>query len=384
MEINYNEESVKLHKKYNGKLEIKSKTQIKTKKDLAIVYTPGVAQPCLDIAKDKSKFLTMTSAANTVAVISDGSAVLGLGNIGPLAAMPVMEGKAVLFKKFAGIDAFPIVLNTQNVEEIISTIKNIAPSFGGINLEDISSPRCFEIEERLKKCLKIPVFHDDQHGTAITLLAGLINSLKVTKKKKENINIVINGVGAAGVAITKLIHKFGVKNIIWCDSKGIISKNRENLNPIKQKLLKYTNKKNIDGTLVQALENADVFIGVSKGNLLTKVGVSKMNKDPIIFAMANPTPEIMPNLAYEAGARIVGTGRSDFDNQLNNVLVFPGIFKGALKARCQISEDMKIEAALALAKLVKKPHEKKIVPSPFEKGVSDAISKAIIKCSKNK
>jgi len=380
--MDYFKKSIEEHKKTKGKIELLSKMSVKNKDDLSIAYTPGVAAPCLEIQKDVNLAFDLTSSKNTVAVISDGTAVLGLGDIGPIASLPVMEGKAILFKEFANVDAFPIVLDTKDTEEIIKTIKTIAPTFGGINLEDISAPRCFEIEERLKNELDIPIFHDDQHGTAIVLLAGLINGLKIVGKKKEEITIVVNGSGAAGIAITNLLNFYGVGNIIVCDSKGIISNNRDNLNSFKIKLLKTTNKKNLSGTVYDAIQGADVFVGVSKGDLLKAEDISTMNKDSMIFAMANPTPEIMPEEAIKGGAKIIATGRSDFPNQLNNVLVFPGIFKGALKAKCQITEEMKIAAAKVLAGVVKNPHEEYIIPSPFQKGVADLIAEEIVKLSK--
>lgn len=376
--MDYNKLSIEAHRKNQGKLEINSKMPVKTKEDLSIAYTPGVAAPCLEIQKNPSEVFNLTSTKNMVAVITDGSAVLGLGNIGALAGLPVMEGKSVLFKEFGGVQSFPIALATQDTEEIIQTIKNIAPTFGGINLEDISAPRCFEIEERLKAELDIPVFHDDQHGTAIVLLAGLINGLKIINKKKEDLKIVINGSGAAGTAISKLLNLYGVGNIVICDSKGIISKDRTDLNDFKKSLLTFSNKLNISGSVHDAIKEADVFVGVSKGNLLDETDIKNMAKDPIIFAMANPNPEIMPDIAIAAGARIVATGRSDFANQLNNVLIFPGIFKGALKAKCQITDEMKLTAAKALANLVVNPHENKIIPAPFEAGVADVIAKAVI------
>ncbi len=377
--IDYNKESLKLHKRHGGKIFTGLKFPLRNKKDLSIAYTPGVAEPCRVIAKDEKKYRDLVSAGKTVAVISDGSAVLGLGNIGPKAAMPVMEGKAVLFKKFAGLDAIPIVLNTQDTEEIIQTVKNIAPSFAGINLEDFSAPRCFEIEGRLKKELDIPVFHDDQHGTAIVVLAGLINALKIVKKKKENIKVVINGVGAAGVATGKLLKLYGVGDILFVDSRGLVCKKRNDLNKIKKEVLSFS-KKGLCGDLKEALVEADVFIGVSAPDILKEEHLKVMNSDAVIFAMANPIPEIMPDLAKKYGAKIVATGRSDFPNQINNVLAFPGIFKGAIEAgKKQISDEMKIAAAEALAKLVKKPSPRKIIPGPFEKGVVEAVAKAVAK-----
>lgn len=376
--MDYYKLSVIAHKKYKGKLSVCSKMPIKDKTDLSIAYTPGVAAVCLEIAKDKKLAKELTSAKNTVAVITDGSAVLGLGNIGADAALPVMEGKAALFKEFAGVDAFPIALATQDTEEIIRIVKAIAPSFGGINLEDISAPRCFEIEERLKAELDIPVFHDDQHGTAVVVLAGLINALKVTGKRKEKVKVVIAGAGAAGSAVLKLLHRYGIKNIIAADSKGIISISRTDLNDSKKELLSLTNKENIFGKIDKALVGADVFIGVSSGNSITEKDIRLMNKDAIVFAMANPTPEIMPDIAKKAGARIVATGRSDFSNQLNNVLVFPGIFKGALKRGVRkITEDMQIMASKNLARAVKNPTEDKIIPNVFDENIADIVAGAI-------
>lgn len=379
--MNINEKALKMHAKWNGKLEITSKCEVKTREDLAIAYTPGVAEPCRVIAKDKEAAYLYTMKANTIAVISDGSAVLGLGNIGPYAAMPVMEGKAVLFKEFGGVNAIPICLDTQDTEEIIKTIVNIAPAFGGINLEDISAPRCFEIEERLKSLLDIPVFHDDQHGTAIVVLAGAINALKVTNKKKEDCIIVVNGAGSAGIAISKLLLTYGFRNITLCDINGIISKDYDNLNWMQKQMLEVTNLKNRKGTLADALVGADMFVGVSAPNIVTKEMVSSMNKDSIIFAMANPIPEIMPDLAKEAGAKVVATGRSDFPNQVNNVVAFPGIFKGALEGRAtQITEEMKLAAAVAIAGLVDEAdlNEDNIMPQPFDPRVCDLVSKAVI------
>ena len=348
-----NEKALLMHEKWNGKLETVSKTPVKTREDLAIAYTPGVAEPCKVIAKDKEAAYKYTMKANTVAVVSDGSAVLGLGNIGPYAAMPVMEGKAVLFKEFGNVNAVPICLDTQDTEEIIKAVTYLAPGFGGINLEDISAPRCFEIEERLKELLDIPVFHDDQHGTAIVVLAGVINALKVVGKKKEDCRVVVNGAGSAGVAITKLLLTYGFPNIIMCDKVGIVSKDTEGLNWMQKKMTEVTNLNNETGSLADALKGADIFIGVSAPNIVTPEMVASMNRDSILFAMANPVPEIMPDVAKAAGARVVGTGRSDFPNQVNNVVAFPGIFKGALEGRAtQITEEMKLAAAEAIAGLV--------------------------------
>lgn len=376
-----NEKAIALHKEWNGKLETVAKAPVKTREDLALAYTPGVAAPCKIIAEDKDAAYTYTMKANTVAVVSDGSAVLGLGNIGPYAAMPVMEGKCVLFKEFGNINAVPICLDTQDTEEIIQSVKNIAPAFGGINLEDISAPRCFEIEERLKAMLDIPVFHDDQHGTAIVVLSAIINSLKITGKKKEECRVVVNGAGAAGIAIAKLLLTYGFKNVTLCASRGIISRSTPKLNWMQEKMLEVTNLSNQTGTLADALKGADIFIGVSVPNAVTAEMVASMNKDAILFAMANPVPEIMPDVAKAAGARIVGTGRSDFPNQINNVVAFPGIFKGALDGRAkQITEEMKLAAAQAIAGLVSDEDlcEDFIMPEPFDPRVADVVSKAVI------
>ena len=375
-----NEQALKLHEEWNGKLTTESKCRVASKEALALAYTPGVAEPCKVIAKDPEAAYKYTIKSNTVAVVSDGSAVLGLGNIGPLAAMPVMEGKAVLFKEFGGVNAFPICLDTQDTEEIIATVKRIAPAFGGINLEDISAPRCFEIEERLKKELDIPVFHDDQHGTAIVVLAGVINALKVTGKKKENCKVVVNGAGSAGIAITKMLLHYGFPNVMMCDKDGIIHKDYKNLNWMQQQMCEVTNLSNETGTLADALKGTDIFVGVSAPGIVSKEMVASMNKDAILFTMANPVPEIMPDLAKEAGARIVGTGRSDFPNQINNVVAFPGIFKGALEGRAtQITEDMKLAAALAIAGLVsdEELNEDNIMPQPFDPRVCEAVSNAV-------
>ncbi len=380
-ELSEKAEAIEFHKKHKGKLEINSKVKIKTKHDLSLAYTPGVADVCLEIANNVKSAYDLTSKGNMVAVITDGTSVLGLGDIGPTAALPVMEGKAILFKEFAGVDAFPICLDTKDTEEIIKTIKYLAPGFGGINLEDISAPRCFEIESRLKKELNIPVFHDDQHGTAIVVLAGLINSLKVVKKEINNIKIVVSGAGAAGIAISHMLFNYGAKNLLLVDSKGIIYKERDNnINKYKLEII-IKSEISDKGDLSDALKNADVFIGVSRGNTVTKEMVKSMNKDAIIFAMANPTPEIFPDVAKAAGARIVATGRSDFNNQINNVTVFPGIFKGVLEARApQITEEMKIVTAKTLANLVTDLSEEKIIPDPFEPGIAVAISQAIKTC----
>ena len=375
-----NEKALELHEKWNGKLDTVSKVQVKTREDLALAYTPGVAEPCKVIAKDPEAAYRYTIKSNTVAVVSDGSAVLGLGNIGPLAAMPVMEGKAVLFKEFGGINAFPICLNTQDTEEIIETVVRIAPAFGGINLEDISAPRCFEIEERLKKLLNIPVFHDDQHGTAIVVLAGIINALKVTGKKKEDCRVVVNGAGSAGVAITKLLLNYGFPHITMCDKTGMLCKGMEGLNWMQEKMVEVTNLEHKTGTLADALKGADIFVGVSAPGIVSQEMVASMNKDSILFAMANPVPEIMPDLAKAAGARVVGTGRSDFPNQVNNVLIFPGIFRGALEGRATaITEEMKLAAANAIAALVDDSElsDENILPAAFDPRVADAVSKAV-------
>ena len=370
--------SVEAHKKSKGKISIESKVPLETKDDLSIAYTPGVAEPCNEIAKDPEKVFDYTSKGNLVAVISDGTAVLGLGNIGPEAALPVMEGKSVLFKKFAGVDAVPIVLSTQDTEEIITAVKAIAPTFGGINLEDISAPRCFEIEQRLKDELPVPVFHDDQHGTAIVTLAGMYNAAKLTGKVCKDLHVVVNGSGAAGVAIVKLLFAAGAKDIIMCDSKGVIHNGRTDLNPVKKEMSKITNKNQITGGLEDAVKGADVFIGVSAPGVLTKEMVQTMDKDPIIFAMANPTPERMPDEALEAGARIVATGRSDFPNQVNNVLAFPGLFRGALDARIsKLTTGMFVEVAKAIASCVEDPTPEMIIPSPFDDRVPGKVADAV-------
>lgn len=374
------EKALQMHEQWNGKLETAAKAHVNSREDLAIAYTPGVAEPCKVIAKDPEAAYKYTIKSNTVAVVSDGSAVLGLGNIGALAAMPVMEGKAVLFKEFGGVNAVPICLDTQDTEEIIKTVVNIAPAFGGINLEDISAPRCFEIEERLKELLDIPVFHDDQHGTAIVVLAGIINALKVTGKKKEDCRVVVNGAGSAGVAITKLLLTYGFEHITMCDINGIISSASPNLNWMQKKMTEVTNLENKTGSLTDAMRGADIFVGVSAPGIVTKEMVASMNSDAILFAMANPVPEIMPDLAKEAGARVVGTGRSDFPNQVNNVVAFPGIFKGALEGRAtQITEEMKLATANAIASLVsdEELNENNILPEAFDSRVSDVVSKAV-------
>lgn len=375
-----NEKALKLHAEWNGKLETVSKSPVKSREALSLAYTPGVAEPCKVIAQDKEAAYTYTMKANTVAVVSDGSAVLGLGNIGPYAAMPVMEGKAVLFKEFGGINAVPICLDTQDTEEIIKAVTYLAPGFGGINLEDISAPRCFEIEERLKEILDIPVFHDDQHGTAIVVLAGIINALKIVKKEKTDCKVVVNGAGSAGVAITKLLLTYGFKNIILCDKDGILSESSENLNYMQQRMAALTNPHNESGLLTDAMKGADIFVGVSAPGIVNESMVASMNQDAILFAMANPTPEIMPDIAKAAGARIIGTGRSDFPNQINNVVAFPGIFKGALEGRAsQITEEMKLAAAFAIADLVPENelHEENIMPEAFNPAVAEVVANAV-------
>lgn len=377
-----NEKALMLHEQWNGKLETISKTPVKSREDLALAYTPGVAEPCKVIARNPEAAYTYTMKANTVAVVSDGSAVLGLGNIGPYAAMPVMEGKAVLFKEFGGVNAVPICLDTQDTEEIIKAVTWLAPGFGGINLEDISAPRCFEIEERLKATLDIPVFHDDQHGTAIVVLAGIINALKVVGKKKEDCHIVVNGAGSAGVAITRLLLTYGFPHIIMCDKVGIISKSTEGLNWMQQKMAEVTNLEGRTGSLADALRGADIFVGVSAPNIVSREMVASMNHDSILFAMANPVPEIMPDVAKAAGARVVGTGRSDFPNQVNNVVAFPGIFKGALEGRArQITEEMKLAAAEAIASLVPEEElsDENIMPEAFNPKVAEVVAAAVRK-----
>ena len=374
------EKALALHKEWNGKIETTPKCEVKSREDLALAYTPGVAEPCKVIAEDKEAAYQYTIKSNTVAVVSDGSAVLGLGNIGAAAAMPVMEGKAVLFKEFGNVNAFPICLDTQDTEEIIKTVVNIAPAFGGINLEDISAPRCFEIESRLKELLDIPVFHDDQHGTAIVVLAGIINALKVTGKKKEDCKIVVNGAGSAGIAISKLLLRYGFPYLTLCDKSGILNKESKDLNWMQKEMMEVTNLEGKSGTLADAFVGADIFVGVSAPNIVSEEMVASMNKDAILFAMANPTPEIMPDLAKKAGAKVVGTGRSDFPNQVNNVVAFPGIFKGALEGRAtQITEEMKLAASLALASLVPDDelNEDNILPEAFDPRVADVVSAAV-------
>lgn len=375
-----NEKALMLHEQWNGKIETVSKTPVKSREDLSLAYTPGVAEPCRVIARDPEAAYRYTMKANTVAVVSDGSAVLGLGNIGPRAAMPVMEGKAVLFKEFGGVNAVPICLDTQDTEEIIKAVTWLAPGFGGINLEDISAPRCFEIEERLKEQLDIPVFHDDQHGTAIVVLAGVINALKLTEKKKEQCRVVVNGAGSAGIAIARLLLSYGFVNLLLCDKEGILCEGSPNLNWMQEKMVKLTNLNHETGSLADAMKGADIFIGVSAPGIVTPRMVSSMNHDAILFAMANPTPEIMPDEAKAAGARIVGTGRSDFPNQVNNVVAFPGIFKGALEGRAsQITEEMKLSAATAIASLVPEQElrDDNIMPQPFDPKVASVVADAV-------
>ena len=378
--MNISEKALMLHEQWNGKLEVVSKVPVKSREDLSIAYTPGVAEPCKVIAQDKEAAYKYTMKANTVAVVSDGSAVLGLGNIGPYAAMPVMEGKAVLFKEFGGVNAVPICLDTQDTEEIIKAVTYLAPAYGGINLEDISAPRCFEIEERLKEILDIPVFHDDQHGTAIVVLAGIINALKVVGKKKEDCRVVVNGAGSAGVAITRLLLTYGFPHITMCDKVGIVSKKTEGLNWMQQKMTEVTNLEQQTGTLADAMKDADIFVGVSAPGIVSAVIVASMNKDAILFAMANPVPEIMPDVAKAAGARVVGTGRSDFPNQVNNVVAFPGIFKGALEGRAtKITEEMKLAAANAIASLVPDDElsDDNIMPEAFNPKVAEVVAAAV-------
>ena len=378
--MDYNEMSLKLHEECEGKLEVALKCPLENKDDLSTAYTPGVAEPCRKIHENPEDAYKYTLKQNTVAVVSDGTAVLGLGDIGPLAAIPVMEGKSVLFKKFGNVDAFPICLDTKDVDEIVETVKRIAPSFGGINLEDISAPRCFEVEEKLKKELDIPVFHDDQHGTAIVCTAGLDNALKIVGKKWEDISVVISGAGSAGISICKLFQRFGVGNVVLVDSQSALVEGDPRLNPAKQEIAKVTNKYKETGSLADVIKGKDVFIGVSAPGIVTEEMVRSMAKDPIIFAMANPTPEIMPDEAFRGGARIVATGRSDFPNQINNVLVFPGIFRGALDARATaITEPMKVAAAKAIASIVADDElrEDYIIPDPFNEKVAPAVAKAV-------
>ena len=378
--MSIDEKAIFLHKQWHGKIETTSKAPVKNREDLSIAYTPGVAAPCRIIAEDPDAAYTYTLKANTVAVVSDGSAVVGLGNIGPEAAMPVMEGKCVLFKEFGNINAFPICLSTQDPDEIVAAVKAIAPTFGGINLEDISAPRCFEIEERLKKELDIPVFHDDQHGTAIVVLAGIINSLKITGKKKEDCRVVVNGAGSAGIAIAKLLLRYGFTDVTLCDRQGILRSGMEGLNWMQESMMEVTNPRGLSGSLADTLKDADIFVGVSAPGIVSKEMVASMHPDAILFAMANPVPEIMPDEARAAGARIVGTGRSDFPNQVNNVIAFPGIFKGALEGRAtQITEEMKLAAAEAIAGLVSDDQlsEEFILPEAFDPRVAQAVSAAV-------
>ena len=381
--MNTQEKALQLHAEWQGKLDTVPKMKIATREDLALAYTPGVAEPCKVIAQDPDAAYTYTQKANTIAVVSDGSAVLGLGNIGPLAAMPVMEGKCALFKEFGGVNAVPLCLDTQDVDEIVDTVKCVAPSFGGINLEDISAPRCFEIERRLIEELDIPVFHDDQHGTAIVVLCGVINALRLTGKRREGVRVVVNGAGSAGIAISKLLLRWGIKHLVLCDIKGIISSRTEGATDAQREMLQWTNLDDVDGTLADALKGADVFVGVSAPNIVTGEMVAAMAPDAAVFAMANPVPEIMPDVAREAGARVVGTGRSDFPNQINNVVAFPGIFKGALEARAtRITEEMKLAAAEALAALVSDDElcEDFIMPEPFDPRAAEAVAAAVKEC----
>lgn len=383
--MNYFEKSLILHEENVGKIEVKSKVPVKDREALSIAYTPGVAEPCKKIHANADDVYKYTAKGNLVAVVTDGTAVLGLGDIGPLAAMPVMEGKAVLFKEFANIDAFPICLNTKNVDEIVQAVKMIAPTFGGINLEDISAPRCFEVEKRLKEELDIPVFHDDQHGTAIVVSAGIINALKVVNKKLQDITVVINGAGAAGTSITKMLISLGVKDVIVCDRDGIIYIGASTNNDAKEALAQITNKNDKKGLLSDAMVGADVFIGVSAPNVVSEQMIASMGKDSIVFAMANPTPEIMPDAAKKAGARVIGTGRSDFPNQVNNVLAFPGIFRGALDVRAKdINEEMKVAAAYAIAGIIsdEEVNEDYIIPGAFDNRIVDSVSKAVAKAAR--
>ncbi len=385
--MDYYEASLKMHEENRGKMAVTSKVQVKTKEDLSTAYTPGVAEPCRKIHENPENVYKYTNKSNTVAVVSDGSAVLGLGNIGGLASIPVMDGKALLFKEFAGIDAFPICLETQDTDEIVNIIKNIAPTLGGINLEDISAPRCFEIEEKLQEQVDIPVFHDDQHGTAVVVSAAVINAAKLTGRTLGDIKAVINGAGAAGTAIAKMLMNLGIKDVVACDSKGILTRDRTDLNEAKKRLAAVTNEQQVKGTLAEAVKGRDLFIGVSAAKVLTQEMVETMNKDAIIFAMANPEPEILPHLAKEAGAAVVGTGRSDYPNQINNVLIFPGIFKGALAARAErITEEMKTAAAFALAGIIKKEELEAdyIIPSAFYPGAADIVAAAVEKAWKER
>lgn len=381
----YFQESLKLHEKHLGKIEITSKIKVRTNEDLSLTYTPGVAGPCLKINENEENVYRYTAKGNMIAVVTDGTAILGLGDIGPKAGLPVMEGKAILFKEFANVDAFPICLDTKDVDEIVRTIKIISPGFGGINLEDISAPRCFEIEEKLKEVLDIPVFHDDQHGTAIVVLAGLINATKVVGKKLEDLKVVVNGAGSAGTAISKLLLSSGVKNLIVCDKVGILYKGMEKIDDAKTALTEISNPENLKGSLSDALVGADAFIGVSAPGVVTAEMVRSMNKESIVFGMANPTPEIMPDVAKKAGARICGSGRSDYPNQVNNVLVFPGLFRGVLDVRAkEINEEMKIAAAYAIANYIKEEdlNENNVIPSALDRGVATKVAQAIAKAAK--
>lgn len=379
MKKDYAKISLKLHKKYRGKFSITPKVRLENKEDLSVWYTPGVAEPCLRISKNPELAYDYTIKGNTIAVITDGTRVLGLGNIGALAGLPVMEGKCALFKKFGNVNAFPLCIDTHDPDEFIETVRRVAPVFGGINLEDISVPNCFYIEEKLKELLDIPVFHDDQHGTATVILAGLINALKVVKKNPAHVRVVISGAGAAGIAAAYLLLHYGVKHIILTDRHGMIHQGRDNLLPYKKKIAKLTNRESLHGSLEDAMKNADVFIGLSAPNILTPKMIKSMARDPVIFALSNPAPEIMPDVAKKAGAKVIATGRSDFPNQINNVLAFPGVFRGALDARVRyITDDMKIAAASALARLVKNPTPEKIIPGVFEKGVAKTVAKAMM------
>ena len=383
--MDYAAESMKLHYERKGKIEMVYRVKVDSREALSLAYTPGVAQPCLEIQKDLNKSYELTRRWNTVAVVTDGTAVLGLGDIGPEAGMPVMEGKCVLFKEFGGVDAIPLCIRSKSVEEIINTVRLLSGSFGGVNLEDIAAPRCFEIEQQLKKCCDIPIFHDDQHGTAVIVLAGIINALKVTGKEKENCNVVVNGAGSAGVAITKLMLAYGFEKITMCDMNGMITENSPDLNWMQKKMTEVTNLEHRQGTLADAMKNADVFIGVSAPGIVTEEMVASMSSDAILFAMANPVPEIMPDLARRAGARVIGTGRSDYPNQINNVLCFPGIFRGALDVRASdINDEMKLAAALAIADLIsdEELNENRILPEPFDVRVSKVVSKAVAEAAR--
>lgn len=377
--------ALKQHEAWAGKLEIKSRAKVETPEELSVAYTPGVAEPCLKISENVDLSYTYTRRHNMVAVVTDGTAVLGLGDIGPEAGMPVMEGKCVLFKEFGDVDAFPLCIRSKDVDEIVNTVRLLAGSFGGVNLEDISAPRCFEIEARLKECCDIPIFHDDQHGTAIVVLSGIINGLKVAGKKKEDCKVVVNGAGSAGIAITKLLLTYGFKNVIMCDINGIISRESEKLNPVQREMAEQTNPDQLKGKLADALKGADIFVGVSAPNIVSQEMVASMNENAILFAMANPVPEIMPDKAKEAGAAVVGTGRSDFPNQINNVLAFPGVFRGALDVRAKdINDEMKLAAAYAIAGLISEDELSAdyIIPSPFDKRVVKVVAEAVAKAAK--